>query len=102
MKRLAAVLLLTICGIVNCGCSETDMDDVTETIVSSFTTEAEATEPAAETFFELEEKLPDEPEYYGDPVPEANADCDIPLEFVSFDMEKWMDVTYNHDALLSQ
>ncbi len=102
MKRLAAVLLLTIYCIVNYGCVETDIDDVTEAIASSFTTEAETTEPAAETFFELEPKSPDEAEYYGDPVPKANENCDIPLEFVSFDMEKWIDVTYNHDALLSQ
>ena len=99
MKRLAAVLLLTICGIVNCGCSETDMDDVTETIVSSFTTEAEATEPAAETFFELEEKLPNEPEYYGDPVPAANADCDIPLEFVPYDVDYFNDIQFDFDEL---
>ncbi len=47
-----------------------------------------------EVVFELEEKAPDEPEYYGDPVPEANADCDIPLEFEPYDVEYLSEIEY--------
>ena len=47
-----------------------------------------------EVVFELEEKAPDEPEYYGDPVPAANTDCDIPLEFEPYDVEYLSEIEY--------
>ena len=47
-----------------------------------------------EVVFELEEKAPDEPEYYGDPVPEANENCDIPLEFEPYDVEYLSEIEY--------
>ena len=47
-----------------------------------------------EVVFELEEKAPDEPEYYGDPVPEANENCDIPLKFQPYDAEYLSEIEY--------
>ena len=52
----------------------------------------EAITPAVS--FELEEKAPDEPEYYGDLVPAANADRDIPLEFEPYDVEYLSEIEY--------
>ena len=102
MKLYFICLLVMIYCIMSAGCSETtDKVDIAETTATTdvVTGETETTEPAAETFFELEEKLPDEPEYYGDPVPAANIDCDIPLEFVPYDVDYYNDIQFDYNEL---
>ena len=97
MKIHFICLLVMIYCIMSAGCSETtDNVDIAETTATTdiVTTEAETTEPAPETFFELEPKSPDEPEYYGDPVLEANENCDIPLEFQPYNDEYLSEIEY--------